>query len=223
MQLVEKTSREGVDFPEIWLCPSPSFSFQRLANLGYMYIYLYLVFQLSSMSCWQFFQGRWTTTSEEGARVRESSGVFREIRKVQMICPKKFCPTWHCLGTRQLEISCWKLYNSILRVTKWMKTSHLLSTQSTSWPEWPSDVFPLVFVNQLHNDKVMIQHNSVLLFFNNVPYVMQGTHDFLNVRLETKKAIFRVTKFSRVWTLFLLRFSLQFSLLPWTKLLLFIV
>ena len=55
VQLVEKTSREGVDFPEIWLCPSPSFSFQRLANLGYMYIYLYLVFQLSSMSCLQFF------------------------------------------------------------------------------------------------------------------------------------------------------------------------
>ena len=66
-------------------------------------------------------------------------------------------------------------------------------------------------------------NTHALLFFNNVPYVMQGTHDFLNVRLETKKAIFRVTKFSRVWTLFLLRFSLQFSLLPWTKLLLFIV
>ena len=36
VQSVEKTSRDGTDFPEMWLCPSPSFSFHRLASLGYM-------------------------------------------------------------------------------------------------------------------------------------------------------------------------------------------
>ena len=140
VQLVEKTSREGVDFPEIWLCPSPSFSFQRLANLGYMYIYLYLVCQLSSMSCWQFFS-RQVNNYFRGRSKSDGNFRFQEIRKVQVICPKKVCPTGHCTGKRQLDISCWKLYNSILRVTKWMKTSHLLSTQSTSWPEWTPDFF----------------------------------------------------------------------------------
>ena len=124
-----------------------------------------------------FFQGRWTTTSEEGARVRESSGVFQEIRKFQVICLKKFCPTGHCTGKRQLDISCWILYNSILRVTKWMKTSHLLSTQSTSWPEWTPDFFLVSSWTNVITTKWWFNTHA-LLFFNNVPYVMQGTHDF---------------------------------------------
>ena len=178
VQLVEKTSRGGVDFPEIWLCPSPSFSFQRLANLGYMYIYLYLVWQLSSMSCWQiFFKAGEQLLPRKEQEWGKVQVCFKKLENFKWFVSRSFAPLDIVQEKDNLTfpaeyctIQFWESQNEWKHPTFYQPSPR------------PGQNDPLIFFLVSSWTNVITTkwwfNTHALLFFNNVPYVMQGTHDF---------------------------------------------